>query len=229
MKSRFPHELSGGQQQRVALARALAPSPRIVLLDEPFGSLDAGLREATARAVAQALREMDATAILVTHDQDEALSMADKVAVMRAGRIVQADSPQELYRNPADLDVALFVGEATTLPASVSGTQAVTELGRFEVEPGAPHGECTVLVRPEQFTLSGCDDITKVDVDAARARVTDVRYYGHDALVGLEYEPTNLRLVARVVGAGLETCGAPEIGARIGVAVNSAVLAFDRN
>ena len=113
--TRFPHELSGGQQQRVALARALAPEPALVLLDEPFSSLDAGLREDTGRAVARALRASGATAVLVTHDQGEALSLADQVAVMSAGRFLQVSSPADIYLRPASPEVAGFVGHATLL------------------------------------------------------------------------------------------------------------------
>ena len=116
---RAPHELSGGQQQRVALARALAPSPTVVLLDEPFSSLDASLRVSTGRAVARALHATGTTAVLVTHDQDEALSLADQVAVMRRGRLVQADRPRDLYRAPADAEVGAFVGGAR--PAAQRG------------------------------------------------------------------------------------------------------------
>ncbi|MGZ5401429.1 MAG: ABC transporter ATP-binding protein, partial [Nocardioides sp.] len=102
---RSPHELSGGQQQRVALARALAPEPSVVLLDEPFSSLDASLRTSTGRAVAHALAATGTTAVLVTHDQDEALSLADQVAVMRHGRVIQIDAPRDLYRAPVDPEV----------------------------------------------------------------------------------------------------------------------------
>ena len=130
---RFPHELSGGQQQRVALARALAPAPALVLLDEPFSSLDAGLREDTGRAVVRALRASGATAVLVTHDQGEALSLADQVAVMRAGRFLQVASPSEIYLRPASPDVARFLGHATLLPGTASGGTATCDLGRVTV------------------------------------------------------------------------------------------------
>ena len=104
----YPSELSGGQQQRVAVARALAPRPGVVLLDEPFSSLDTALRESAGRAVVRVLRHAGATGLLVTHDQNEALSLADQVAVMRAGRVAQVSTPVDLYRAPQDVDVALF-------------------------------------------------------------------------------------------------------------------------
>ena len=115
-RTRAPHELSGGQQQRVALARALAPRPTVVLLDEPFSSLDASLRESTGRAVARALRAARATGLLVTHDQSEALSLSDQVAVLRDGRLIQAGSPADVYLAPHDPELARFVGGATPLP-----------------------------------------------------------------------------------------------------------------
>ena len=156
LAARHPHELSGGQQQRVALARALAPRPSIVLLDEPFSSLDAGLRESTRRAVADALAAAEATAVLVTHDQAEALSLADQVAVMRHGRLVQLAAPETVYRSPSDAGVAGFVGEAVLLPASVSDGYATCELGSLAVRacaapcPARPGSCCG----PEQLLLS---------------------------------------------------------------------------
>ncbi|MFN2497394.1 MAG: ABC transporter ATP-binding protein, partial [Pseudonocardiaceae bacterium] len=119
--ARMPHELSGGQQQRVALARALAPGPALVLLDEPFSALDTGLRAALREDVRRALHATGATAVLVTHDQQEALSTADLVAVLQAGTIVQAGPPAELYQAPRDLDVATFLGEAVLLDAVLRG------------------------------------------------------------------------------------------------------------
>ena len=123
---RMPHELSGGQQQRVALARALAPAPSVVLLDEPFANLDAALRVTIRTEVRRILREAGATAMFVTHDQEEALSTADTVAVMRAGRVVQVGPPDEIYRNPADLWVARFVGDANVLAGELVGEGKVS-------------------------------------------------------------------------------------------------------
>ncbi|WP_344814797.1 ABC transporter ATP-binding protein, partial [Microlunatus aurantiacus] len=136
---RRPDQLSGGQQQRVALARALARRPQVVLLDEPFSSLDAGLRTATRSAVAAALAERDATSILVTHDQAEALSFADQVAVLRDGRLVQIGAPADVYTAPADPDLARFLGEAVVLPAEATGTVAQCALGTVSLTAPA-HG-----------------------------------------------------------------------------------------
>jgi iron(III) transport system ATP-binding protein len=199
---RAPHELSGGQQQRVALARALAPAPTVVLLDEPFSSLDASLRVSTGRAVSHALRATGTTAVLVTHDQDEALSLADQVAVMRQGRLVQADRPRDLYRTPADADVARFVGGAAILPATVAAGIARCALGEAPVHGSVADGEVEVVVRPEQVTIRPGHD----------ARVGDVSFYGHDAAVRLELLPDGPSLVARVPGLS-----APDPGTEVGV------------
>jgi iron(III) transport system ATP-binding protein len=195
---RHPHQLSGGQQQRVALARALAPRPSIVLLDEPFSSLDAGLREGTRRAVAQALRAARATAVLVTHDQGEALSLADQVAVMRAGRLVQLDAPATLYRSPRDAAVARFVGEAVLLPATISGGIASCALGDVVAREPAADGPAEILVRPEQIVLGPV---------GVSARVADVSYFGHDAAVRLDLLPGGPAVTARVHGHDLPAPG----------------------
>ena len=154
---RYPHQLSGGQQQRVALARALAVKPAIVLLDEPFGSLDAGLRAAIRADVRRLLRAAGATAILVTHDQDEALSTADQVAVLRDGMIVQSAAPDELYNRPADPEVAQFIGEANLIDGILADGSVDTVLGPLQVRAdarcGLDSGPVTVLVRPEQINI----------------------------------------------------------------------------
>jgi iron(III) transport system ATP-binding protein len=158
---RYPHQLSGGQQQRVALARALAIRPKIVLLDEPFASLDAHLRASIRADVQQLLRERGTTAVLVTHDQDEALSAADLVAVLRDGRIAQCGTPLDLYARPADAEIAHFIGDANLLDGMLGGVLGAgmveTILGRLPAElagPGDPdHGPVTVLIRPEQIEL----------------------------------------------------------------------------
>ncbi|GLF97746.1 ABC transporter ATP-binding protein [Streptomyces yaizuensis] len=178
---RMPHELSGGQQQRVALARALAPRPALVLLDEPFSALDSSLRAGLRADVRTALRAAGATALLVTHDQEEALSTADRVAVIRAGTVAQSGTPRELYERPADPWVAAFVGEAVLLPATATAgaSHAGTALGRIQLTAPAGTTTGTVVLRPEQLRLTDT-------ADAAPGRVTEVRYHGHDTLVLLE-------------------------------------------
>ena len=152
---RHPHQLSGGQQQRVALARALAPRPELLLLDEPFAALDAALRTEVRAQVAATLRAANATAILVTHDVDEALSFADVIAVLRGGRIVQADSGHALYHRPADADIARTLGEANLLPAVVRGGLAETALGSVPLpdDIGDRDSAQTVMLRPGQLRL----------------------------------------------------------------------------
>jgi iron(III) transport system ATP-binding protein len=156
-RDRMPHQLSGGQQQRVALARALAPRPPLILLDEPFSALDAGLRAELRRDVRAALRADGATALLVTHDQGEALSLADSVAVMRDGQVVQTGTPAAVYRRPADVWVARFVGEAMLLTGTAHGGQAHTVLGSLPVE--APTDDPPVEVRavdaPVEVSVGG--------------------------------------------------------------------------
>ncbi|MBV9449715.1 MAG: ABC transporter ATP-binding protein [Streptosporangiaceae bacterium] len=182
LAARYPHQLSGGQQQRVALARALASQPGLILLDEPFSSLDAGLRATVRADVLAVLRDTGATTVLVTHDQDEALSAADHVAVLREGSIIQADTPRQLYQCPVDPQIAAFVGTANLLEGTWDGTSVTTALGRHGIQAGlrAPEpGHVTVLIRPEQICLAQSGD------DAVPAHVTATHYYGHDAVVAV--------------------------------------------
>ena len=154
LESRFPHELSGGQQQRVALARALAPAPALVLLDEPFSNLDAALRSRVRADVRDILRRAGATAIFVTHDQDEALSLADQVAVLDRGRVLQAGPPEEVYAHPATPVVARLLGEANVLPGAASDGVATCELGRLAIDDAGLHGAVELLLRPESIGVS---------------------------------------------------------------------------
>ncbi|KUO18732.1 ABC transporter ATP-binding protein [Streptomyces dysideae] len=195
---RMPHELSGGQQQRIALARALAPRPELVLLDEPFNALDSALRAGVRADVRTALRATGATAVLVTHDQQEALSSADVVAVVREGRVAQCATPQDLYRLPADPWIAGFVGDAVLLPGTVGngGATATTPLG--PVTLAAPPGgrrTGTVVIRPEQLRLADTDT-----ADAVRGTVTDVCFYGHDAMVSVAVDGMDAPVDVRVAG-----------------------------
>ena len=156
--SSYPHELSGGQQQRVALARALAPRPELLLMDEPFSSLDVDLRARLGAEVRQILKASGTTAILVTHDQQEAFAMADKVGVMHAGRIEQWDRPYELYHRPATRYVADFIGEGVFLPARVLSSMDV------EIELGELHGKWPVSYIPSGEHRSNGGKIARVDV-----------------------------------------------------------------
>jgi iron(III) transport system ATP-binding protein len=191
--NRMPHQLSGGQQQRVALARALAPEPALVLLDEPFSALDTGQRAAIRDDVRDVLHRAGATAVLVTHDQQEALSMADLVAVMRDGRVVQAAVPADVYTAPGDVGVATFVGEAVVLEATLRDGLAECVLGRLSVRPGmVADGRGTVVIRPEQVLIGPAGS-------GVPARVTGSVFYGHDALVRLTLADS-LEVIARTQG-----------------------------
>ncbi|MBD0282080.1 MAG: ABC transporter ATP-binding protein [Thermoleophilaceae bacterium] len=197
---RHPHELSGGERQRVALARALAPEPALVLLDEPFSSLDATLRAGLRREVELILRDAEATALLVTHDQEEALSLADRLAVMREGRIVQVGAPEEVYVRPASRWAAQFVGEVNILAGVARGTGVETELGIFDLHAPAS-GTVHVAVRPEQLEL-------RADREA-NAEVIDREFRGHDVLYRLRHE------AGRVVLVQLPSLELYEVGERV--------------
>ena len=153
IKTRMPHELSGGQQQRVALARALARRPKLMLLDEPFSALDAGLRANMREMVKRRLTEEGVTGILVTHDQQEALSFADQLAVLEDGKVVQAGSPRELYLQPRTEMLAKFLGDALLIDGKVEAGETETPLGRVRVGRATADGEVRVMLRPEQIRL----------------------------------------------------------------------------
>jgi iron(III) transport system ATP-binding protein len=206
---RLPHELSGGEQQRVALARALARRPDLLLLDEPFSSLDATLRNHVREEVHGLLSRQGVTTVLVTHDQEEALSLADTVAVMREGEIVQRGIPEELYNRPVDSALARFLGAANLIDATFRDGFAHTPLGVLAVRAD-PHSSMpaqgVVMLRPEQLevrALDGGQDTTAAA--GVHGHVEQCRYYGHDAL--LQIRPDDLNggvgadlLVARVHG-----------------------------
>jgi iron(III) transport system ATP-binding protein len=219
---RYPHELSGGQQQRVAIARALASRPRLVLLDEPFAALDASLRSTVRADVLGALRATGTTGVLVTHDQDEALSVADYIAVLRDGTVTQAGTPAEVYSAPVDPWTAAFVGTANLLPGVLEpdghGEPRVrTALGSHALrdvldgrQPQARAREVTVLVRPEQVTLFG----------GVAGTVSETSYHGHDALVTVD--------VAGLGTVRSRTSGAtaPALGDKVNLGVADPVTAW---
>jgi iron(III) transport system ATP-binding protein len=219
-QDRMPHHLSGGQQQRVAVARALAPRPPVVLLDEPFNALDAALRSEVRQDVWQALRADGATAVLVTHDQSEALSMADDVAVMRDGRIVQSGPPELLYGTPTDPWVAGFVGEAVWLPAVIDGDLARTPLGAVPLtsaDSGVPTGPMRVMLRPEQIALAA-----RGAPDAIAATVVRRDFYGHDAVLALRLRD-GTPVAARIFDPAAVP---PAVGDEVGLRVRGTARAF---
>ena len=177
-----PHTLSGGQQQRVALARALAPQPAAMLLDEPFASLDRRLREQVRDDTLRVLKQSGAAVILVTHDPEEAMSMADRIAIMNQGRIEQTGTPEQIYLRPVNAFVAQFLGEANRFPGVVQNGVVSTALGPLPAH-GLAHGsQVDVLIRPETLRLEPDRDRQGVP----RAVVRAVRLIGANTVVDLE-------------------------------------------
>jgi iron(III) transport system ATP-binding protein len=221
---RFPHELSGGQQQRVALARALAPSPALLLMDEPFSSLDPDLRERLAQEVRALLKAARTTALLVTHDQHEAFAMADRIGVMRAGRIEQWDTPYALYHQPASVFVADFIGQGVLLPGQLNVTQDASQQASIKVELGSlpmqdsdeiiaakraanADGQLRVLLRP--------DDIEHDDDSPVRAQVLRKAFRGAEFIYTLRL-PSGAELLALVPSHHNH-----DIGEHIGIRFNA--------
>ena len=220
MAKAFPHELSGGQQQRVALARALAPKPRVVLLDEPYSGLDARLRDRVRDEVLHILKSSGSACLMVTHDSEEAMFMADRIAVMREGRIVQQGSPADLYCAPADAFVAAFFGEVNLIEGRVRGDTVDTLAGTI-ASGGLPDGQpVTVVVRPEGLRIETVSDTysrePSADVEQARllgrTSLVHLTLRGEGARIG-----ETLHLHARVPGVFL-----PRPGTRVRIAVDPA-------
>jgi iron(III) transport system ATP-binding protein len=195
---RFPHQLSGGQQQRVALARALATDPEVVLLDEPFSSLDASLRVSLGQDIARILGETRTTTVLVTHDQDEAMSLAHRIALLRDGRIAAVASPRDLYQDPPDLRAAEAIGQANVVAGTVTRGRGKCAMGAVKLRRGAervPDGPCMLVLRPEQLAVH-----LAPSGSAAAATVDDVTFFGHDALARLHLRDGDETVLARVGG-----------------------------
>ena len=181
---RSVHELSGGEQQRVALARALAPSPRVLLLDEPFSNLDPALRAAVRAEVREIVKRAETTAILVTHDQEEALSIADRVGFMWRGAVEQVGTPDELYGAPATLHAARFIGDANVLSFAVDGGRLRTPFGEFDAPDGVEC--CALVIRPEDI---------QVLAGGVPGEVMQREYYGHDQVLGVRlHDGTRVRV-----------------------------------
>jgi iron(III) transport system ATP-binding protein len=222
---RYPHQLSGGQQQRVALARALAIEPAVVLLDEPFASLDAHLRASVRADVQEIFRQAGTTAVLVTHDQDEALSVADRVAALRDGKIAQCAAPEDLYSRPADPELARFIGEANLLEGVLNGGVVKTLFGNLPLDSAfvapAGAGQVTVLIRPEQIEFDSGQE--PPGEDGVAGRVLAFGYHGHDAVVHVqpEQDADGRPVIVRIAG------GHPmPVGARVNLRARGPVFAW---
>ena len=195
LERRYPHELSGGQQQRVALARALAPAPALLLLDEPFSNLDATLRARVRVEVREILERVGATTIFVTHDQDEALSLADEVAVMDRGRILQVGTPEQVYCRPARREVALLLGEANILPGEVADGEVISELGRLPVhQPATAAARVDLVIRPEAIFLEPAAG----GGDEGTAEIVRREFFGHDQRLTIRLTDTGRLLTVRL-------------------------------
>jgi iron(III) transport system ATP-binding protein len=221
---RYPHQLSGGQQQRVALARALATKPALVLMDEPFSSLDANLRATVRSDVRRVLRAAGTTALLVTHDQDEAISLADRVAILRDGRIGQFATPEQMYESPESPALARSLGETNFVIGTAEGDRVVTELGPLPLANGPfPAGTVLqVLVRPEQLRTEQLRTERGGEV-GPQAVVTEREFYGHDIVLRLSptFDFANV-LTAR----SAEVASAAPVGAAVRLSVRGAVIAW---
>lgn len=196
LAERYPDQLSGGQAQRVALARALAAEPDLLLLDEPFAALDPQLRAELRDDLAAMLRRLGVTAVLVTHDQGEALLVADSVVIMRDGTVVQQGTPAQVYRGPASAWAAAFLGEANFIEGTADRARATTPFGDIALESDAA-GPVSVMLRPEQL---------KLGADGSSVHVTRVRYGGHDAIVELTTRDGRT-LLARVPAGRIPAVG----------------------
>ncbi len=210
---RFPSDLSGGQQQRVAVARALAPRPTIVLLDEPFSNLDQSLRVQLREEIRQILRVANATAVLVTHDQEEALSISDRVAVMIDGRLRQVAIPEEIHQHPLDRQVAGFVGDALFLPGTADGRSVTTALGTLSLHRTAT-GPVDVLIRPEMI------EVTAERATGTPGTVTDRRFQGRDQTVSVVLGDGTL------IPVRTSSYVRVSVGTQVGLTVRDAVVAF---
>ncbi|MFC3567932.1 ABC transporter ATP-binding protein [Paracoccus simplex] len=197
--AKYPHELSGGEQQRVALARALAPRPCLMLMDEPFSSLDHRLRDGVRDAALDLLRETRTTVLMVTHDPEEAMLMGHRIAVMRQGRLIQEGRPDQLYDRPADRGVAAFFSDLNTVEGRVRNGRVQTVLGAFPAFGLAEGSRAEVVVRPQHLVT--------VEVGGTPARVERARYLGRDSLVETRLEPGGAAMKSRIPGLVLPAPG----------------------
>ena len=213
-KNRKPHELSGGQQQRVALARSIAPSPKLILLDEPFSNLDAGMRHSTREEIRTLLKDAGMSAVFVTHDQEEALCFADRLAVMQEGRIEQIGIPETVYHRPQTPFVADFLGTTNLIDGEAKGNCAETPLGKFRIAPSA-RGRVLLSIRPEHLVMVEPDGTGQ---NSGVGEIVTRDFKGHD----LTYQ---VRIGTRNYVVQTDYCCPLQVGARVTLqAVEPAVV-----
>ncbi|TFC65060.1 ABC transporter ATP-binding protein [Cryobacterium sp. TMT2-15-1] len=217
--ARRPDELSGGQQQRVALARALARQPRVMLLDEPFSSLDAGLRAATRDIVAETLERAGITTVLVTHDQAEAMSFAHQLAVLRDGNLCQVGPPREVYWRPVDLFTARFLGDAVVLPATISDGFAACALGTVAVAPTSLRGDACIMLRPEQIMVEHCESggVDGASAASCTGQVEAVDFYGPEVQLAVRLFSGGAPAPGFPQSFGTQSCGTQSPGTLVHV------------
>jgi thiamine transport system ATP-binding protein len=205
LSARRVSQLSGGEQQRVALARTLAPRPKVLMLDEPLGSLDRLLHDRLVEDLRTVLRAADVPALVVTHDHDEAMALADRIVLLRDGHVVQSDTPADLWRAPRDEWVARFLGFGPALDATIAGSEAITRWGRLPIEGGGRDGVVRVVLRPDALSLA--------ENGALTGTVADVGFRGARlrARVALPDGPT--------LDVALDETRVPRIGAQVSVLV----------
>ncbi|PJI50675.1 MAG: ABC transporter ATP-binding protein [Pseudomonas sp.] len=229
MAARWPHELSGGQQQRVALARALAQSPKLMLLDEPFSALDSGLRVSMRKAVSKVLSDAGVTALLVTHDQEEALSFGDQLAVIRQGRLVQAGAPKELYLRPIDEQTAAFLGDALVFRARIQDGWARCALGNVMAANPSPNGHAQILLRPEQLHLSH-GAVFPRSPDGCYGVVVGSDFAGERCTVMVQLDAPRSEALAAAddltIPVRVPAMDCPDLGARVHIHISGAAHLF---
>jgi len=210
----YPHQLSGGEQQRVALARALAPGPRVMLMDEPFSGLDNRLRDGIRDETLEILKEEGSAVLLVTHDPEEAMRMADQIALMRSGKIAQLGAPYNIYNNPVDAEAAAFFSDINLLHGVVKDFQTDTPFGQFFCPNMKDDADVEIIIRPQHlkidFDRQGSGPLpTPQDGVPARGQVARARYMGHESLVELRMDHDGSMLRASVPGVFLPKEGTP--------------------
>ncbi|WP_424931598.1 ABC transporter ATP-binding protein [Amaricoccus macauensis] len=212
--ARYPHQLSGGEQQRVALARALAPKPPVLLMDEPFSGLDKRLRDGIRDETLAILREEGAAVMLVTHEPQEAMSMADQIALMRRGEIVQLDEPYAIYNTPVDKEAALFFSDLNVIHGVVKNRHTDTPFGRFQAPGLADQADVEIVIRPQHLKIDfdrhgRGPHPTPQDGTPARGRVARARFTGTQSIVEFKMEHDGTMLKAEVPGVFLPKPGMP--------------------